>query len=316
MTTDEIYHDAWIRMGYVERKDCVVCNNHLTDVGALDFEYGQTILKCTRCSLGNTRYYPSMTLLPTLYEKSKDANSKQLDTRDFDFESIYIIEKAKDYVAKLDLAKIKTHLQSQHNAVIADFGAGNGRYSRALQQRFPTAKVVAIDFQSDAPKMIKDHHRIEYLSVKEFLESEEQYSAILLRHVLEHSINPLELLYQLKEKLAEGGIISVEVPNSGSRIAKWTKTKWVGHYLPRHITHYDFLSLKHIAEAAGLVAQLEKKNPPVLGNQICALQSRVEMSPILQILGGILHPLQLALELGKFRGAAITATFKKVNEIQ
>lgn len=296
---------------YMLRKTCVVCGHSLQQAKVLSFDEDQAILTCTECSVGNTRYYPTEAFLPSLYESTKVSNSKNLESRDFDFETSSFIERAKDYFARYDARKLKISITNKSPLWIADFGAGNGRYSVALKDIFRQAKITAIDFQEDPPGRIETISDIEYVVVEEFNLSKNKYDIIFLRHVLEHSLDPLDLLLRLKTKLNDGGIISVEVPNCKSRISVLTGTKWVGHYLPRHITHYDQIAIKNLANMAGYSVKIKKKNPPIIGNQICAYKRNAQMSPLLQIVGGLLFPIQLILELGKSRGAAINAEFQK-----
>jgi hypothetical protein len=303
--------EIWFRQGYQLRVVCVVCSSKLDQNNEIEFPQGQSIVKCGQCHIGNTKYYPSAELLPELYSKHKGANTKSIESRDFDFQSILLVEKAKDLLAILDLKKMKKILRKSETGPIADFGAGNARYSIALKKSFPQAVIHAVDFQTSAPQMIQNDERIIYLEVEEFLKSEQKYQAILLRHVLEHSLDPLQMLQSLSRKLVKGGTINVEVPNTRSRIAKLTGNKWVGHYVPRHISHYDQSTLQKIGRMAGFAVDVKKKNPPIMGNQICAFRKNPEMSPLIQIVGAVLQPLQLLLEVGKSRGAAISAVFTK-----
>ena len=71
----------------------------------------------------------------------------------------------------------------------------------------------------------------------------DKFNIITLWHVLEHIINPNDLLLEIHRILAKGGILIIEVPNFGSLQAKLNRSKWIYTETPRHLYHYTIQSL-------------------------------------------------------------------------
>jgi SAM-dependent methyltransferase len=74
------------------------------------------------------------------------------------------------------------------------------------------------------------------------LESE-PYSVVTLYHVLEHLADPPAYLREISRRLSSHGACVIEVPNSASLLARWTKRHWFGWDVPHHIFHFDHESL-------------------------------------------------------------------------
>jgi 2-polyprenyl-3-methyl-5-hydroxy-6-metoxy-1,4-benzoquinol methylase len=82
------------------------------------------------------------------------------------------------------------------------------------------------------------------------------YDVIILQNVLEHVIDPVDLLGSLKSVVSRGGVLVVTVPNDFSGIQKEALSSghidnefWVA--LPDHLSYFDHASLPAAAEHAG-----------------------------------------------------------------
>ena len=88
------------------------------------------------------------------------------------------------------------------------------------------------------------------------IEAGNPYDVIWLQNVLEHVLDPLELLGQLRKLVAPEGMAVVTVPNDCSITQRAALSKkhiddafWV--MPPEHLTYFDNTSLKAIAEHTG-----------------------------------------------------------------
>ena len=77
--------------------------------------------------------------------------------------------------------------------------------------------------------------------------SDRQYDIVTLWHVLEHFINPFEMLRAIRSILAPGGICIVEVPNLHSLKFILARQKWEGGNHPLY--HRTFFSAKTLNKA-------------------------------------------------------------------
>jgi 2-polyprenyl-3-methyl-5-hydroxy-6-metoxy-1,4-benzoquinol methylase len=78
------------------------------------------------------------------------------------------------------------------------------------------------------------------------------YDAIIFRHSLEHTNDPVGDLRRVAKSLAPGGLLLVSVPNFGCWQARRFASHWYHRDLPRHRTHFTERSLRIAIEAAGL----------------------------------------------------------------
>lgn len=75
---------------------------------------------------------------------------------------------------------------------------------------------------------------------------------ILLRHVLEHSADPVRFLTSLAGLLKPGGLVTGSVPNFGSFKARLDGPDWSFLMTPFHRLHFDRKSLRGVMVRAGL----------------------------------------------------------------
>lgn len=78
------------------------------------------------------------------------------------------------------------------------------------------------------------------------------YDAVVFRHSLEHTADPVRDLRVAAEALADDGLLLVSVPNFGCWQAKRFGSCWFHLDLPRHRTHFTEQGLRAAAQAAGL----------------------------------------------------------------
>lgn len=90
------------------------------------------------------------------------------------------------------------------------------------------------------------------------------FDLIFLRHSLEHSEHPLELLIDLKRVLSQTGIVVIEVPFCEIS----SSTSFVEKFWEEHFSYFTIESLKHLATKAGyaptFTMTFETENEPVI----------------------------------------------------
>lgn len=99
----------------------------------------------------------------------------------------------------------------------------------------------------------------------------ETYDAVIFRHSLEHTNDPVAALRAIFAALAPGGVVLITVPNFGGWQARRFTDRWFHLDLPRHRLHFtpgsldralteaglDVVSLSTSASAAGLPASIQ-----------------------------------------------------------
>ncbi len=92
--------------------------------------------------------------------------------------------------------------------------------------------------------------------LKAEIESEKTYDVVWLQNVLEHVLEPMDLLESIHQLIGPNGIAVVTVPNDCSVVQQAAlkyqhidKNFWVAP--PDHLSYFDYVSLQNIAQATG-----------------------------------------------------------------
>lgn len=78
------------------------------------------------------------------------------------------------------------------------------------------------------------------------------FDAVTFNHALEHVPDPQLTLRQAAAMVRPGGLVVVSVPNFGAWQRRLFGSAWFPLDLPRHLQHFDRVSLPRMASAAGL----------------------------------------------------------------
>jgi 2-polyprenyl-3-methyl-5-hydroxy-6-metoxy-1,4-benzoquinol methylase len=84
------------------------------------------------------------------------------------------------------------------------------------------------------------------------LPGESEYDLVLMNHVLEHVVSPVDVLKKIQRLLKPGGILAVALPNSDSYNFVKFGVNWLSFDPPRHTYYYNAKNLENLAKQAGL----------------------------------------------------------------
>ena len=82
-----------------------------------------------------------------------------------------------------------------------------------------------------------------------------RFDAVTMWHVLEHIPEPLATLERLRESLAAGGVLAVEVPNGGSVMARREGADWRPAEPDVHVSQFTRAALGRLLERAGFTVE-------------------------------------------------------------
>jgi len=74
---------------------------------------------------------------------------------------------------------------------------------------------------------------------------------VYLEHVLEHVLEPDQIMSQIKSKISPNGVLHISVPNSKSFLAKVMGSKWPWACPPDHLYYYNKKALTAFLERNG-----------------------------------------------------------------
>jgi len=99
-----------------------------------------------------------------------------------------------------------------------------------------------------------------YRNVKVLVEKEGQFDCIWLDNVLEHVLDPLDILVDLHKLLSQKGVLMIEVPNDCSAVQHHllenktiSKSYWIAPF--EHISYFNKDGLLAICSEAGLICK-------------------------------------------------------------
>jgi SAM-dependent methyltransferase len=157
------------------------------------------------------------------------------------------------------------------------------------------------------------------------------FDVITCFDVLEHVYNPRQFLDKIHGWLKPGGIFYTMLPNIDSWEFRVFRSYWYGLELPRHISHFSPMSLRHLMASFGFEEVFVETRPTnyierSVDYLICALLQRLGVSPIPQAQRGhasvparalrkalrlcLFNPLGYAASVAG-RGASMEAVFRR-----
>jgi SAM-dependent methyltransferase len=145
-----------------------------------------------------------------------------------------------------ELARLKEHPR------LCDVGCGSGQAMAAFKQ----AGYEAVGIEPDpAARSIAAQNGEVFEGTAEALPAEiegRQFDAVLLSHVLEHCIDPVAALGNVKSLLAPEGTAIIEVPNNDAAGLQMFGAGWFYADIPRHLQFFTEKSLRAALGRAGL----------------------------------------------------------------
>ena len=254
--------------------------DHDSNLGEFD------VIICDRCGLGYTNPYPTEQTIHLLYDRKT--------SKDFDITKNTIINHLKNFFS-IHLLKKLGKGRSVKN--VLDYSTGNGRYAWAASKVFPSALIHAVDYLGTPPLLLQqiNNSRIKYFNNTNFF-TVIKYDLIILRHVLEHTHDPVSLIQYLRKYLSDSGILYVETPNLDSGCSNFFKKYSSLFYVPRHIFHFTAKSLALVIDEAELNYEIRKNEMPIMGNIFAILTGAKAENFFVKIIGIFLYPFQLAIE--------------------
>ncbi len=275
---------------------CPICGSGRVSISLKGFDYetytgSYNIEECKDCHIKFTNPRPIVNDLPKLYEDRKSA--------DF-LRSFLLIDKLRSFSIQRFFAALPSGILSG-NKFVLDFGCGDGFFSKELADFNPSLEIVATDFHDDRPQRIIGHIRIKYHSHSILMEEHRKYDVIFCRHVLEHSLAPADTIRLLNQLLKKNGHLVIEVPNANSIWGKVFGRYYFAFYLPRHLFHFDMVTLGSLLRFFD-VKTIAKGNTPLMGRSLgYMMHLPIENTGIV---GLSLYPLQIALD--KLAGSSST----------
>ena len=133
---------------------------------------------------------------------------------------------------------------------VLDVGCGRGDLLQAIAT--PLRCVEGVDFDTAAvDEARKRGLNVRWEDIDTFVPQAKVYDAVIMRHVLEHIRDPIQVLKNLSVGLVSGGRIIIEVPNLDGLARKIFRHDWNGWDPPFHLNQFTRGSLIQTLRRSG-----------------------------------------------------------------
>ena len=134
---------------------------------------------------------------------------------------------------------------------VLDIGSGAGDNLMDIKTAFPTVNLSAIEPSQDSQRILNERG-VSVLSddvnANWDESATEKYDLVIMRHVLEHFLDPLAILKRVKNVMADNGVLYIAVPNNLNPTQNLEKI-W---FRVVHTYYFNKFSLENILHLAGL----------------------------------------------------------------
>lgn len=128
---------------------------------------------------------------------------------------------------------------------LLDIGCGDGSF--LLASRAGGWNVAGTEIHPEPARQYGLDVRSE---VEQFTE-QDAFDCVTLWHSLEHLADPRRTLAQVRDLLRERGTLLIAVPDNGGWQARWFGRYWLHLDVPRHLHHFNQVSLERLLELSG-----------------------------------------------------------------
>lgn len=229
----------------LEHVDCAVCGNKSFKpiIKQKGIDYDLNLVICKKCSLGLLNPRWTKEKYNAYYKEEYDKQYRS----DIEFEEEKylspnpIIERFKKN--DIDISKFKN---------ILDIGCGSGENLVAFKNTNPKIECYGIEPSiKSQKKLINKGVKIISDDVDSDWDSdcENKFDIIIMRHVLEHFLDPLEVLKKVYNALNKNGILYIAVPNN------LLEKRYDGWLRIAHTYYFNAYTLSEILKKASLGVQ-------------------------------------------------------------
>lgn len=231
---------------------CLLCGSNLRLVleKVTDTRFGipgfYDICQCSACGFEQISPIPSFEVLKNLYE----------DNYNFGGETGTVYTRLREGFIRSALYRAWTMLDGdisfhlrQGNGRLLDIGCNEGRgLTIYMRNGF---QVEGLELNESAAAVARKRGFVVHTCLLNDLNPREPYCVAVLSNVLEHSLNPREMIDDVFRILERGGQIWISCPNSSSWLRKLFGRSWINWHVPFHISHFSSATLRRILLEAG-----------------------------------------------------------------
>lgn len=171
---------------------------------------------------------------------------------------------------------------------LLDIGCNEGRGLRLYQKNGFDVEGLELNERA-AEEAKKEGFKVFTVPLEEFV-SEKHYDVVVLSNVLEHSLQPNEMLVHVARILKHSGQVWISCPNIESWQRRFFDRFWINWHVPFHIVHFSRKTLTNVLYKAGFeVVECRHESPALwMAHSLIALLFAKRGKPTKQLRNPIL----------------------------
>lgn len=244
---------------------CFLCRGRLErrETELFDTRFGikgtYEVRRCHECGLEQLFPIPELTSLKTLYESHYNFGGEKgtLYTR---LRERFLFSFLCRCWTRLD-GDISFYLRRGSGRLL-DIGCNEGRGLRIYAAN--GFQVEGLELNETAAFVARRAGFNVYTELLEKFHSQCPYDVAVLSNVLEHSLNPRQMLLDVNRLLTNRGQIWISCPNSQSWLRTIFRKSWINWHVPFHISYFETETLGRLLIDAGYVDVEVRQITPAL----------------------------------------------------
>jgi len=231
--------DKCIVCGSIDSSLKFICRDNLTGSGSFD------IHACTNCGFTFTMNPPPEQEIEKYYDAGEYISHS--DTKKGLTNALYHLTRSLMLRRKRNMIRKLTGLK---RGTLLDLGCGTGYFAAFMKES--GWKVTGLEVNEQAANHARESFNLEVIDVSQLPGLRERsFDCITLWHVLEHFHDPLSYMTVINRLLSPGGKCIIAMPNSSSFDARHYGSHWAAWDVPRHLWHFNPVTLRRFAENHG-----------------------------------------------------------------
>ena len=218
--------------------------------------------QCEKCGLEQTVPLPSSEELKLLYETYYNFGGEAGESNSFYVRLRKFFQNSWFWYLWLRIdGDISFHLP-QGKGRLLDVGCNEGR--GLVRYQANGYSVEGLELNSKAADAARGKGFVVHSDLIEKFNPSVKYDVVVLSNVLEHSLNPAEMLTHVARVLNSGGQVWISCPNSQSWLRSVFGKYWINWHVPFHISHFSSQTLTDVLQKAGFKLKTLHQVTPAL----------------------------------------------------
>jgi len=250
--------------------NCINCNQPIERDSVIaevyDTRFGISrpyqIKECSSCKLEQTQPLPTVEELKLLYETYYNYGGEAGSGENFYVQLRKLLQNSWLWHLWLKIdGDISFHSISGKGRLL-DVGCNEGRGLIFYQNC--GYSVEGLELNSKAAQVARNKGYVVHSALIEQFEPISKYDIVVLSNVLEHSLDPVEMLKNVARILNPGGEVWISCPNSQSWLRSMFGHYWINWHVPFHISHFSARTLSNILQKSGFQIKNIRQETPAL----------------------------------------------------